>query len=61
MGVNGEPKLGPCPEKWLPLLPGDVNDFALLQKCVAHIDVTSVSPFKKCFVLNAVKTEGKYN
>lgn len=41
--TNGESKLGPCPEKWLPLLPADVNDYALLQKCISHVNVTVVS------------------
>ncbi|VDK70458.1 unnamed protein product [Litomosoides sigmodontis] len=44
LGVNGEPKLGPCPEKWFALLPANVDDFALLQKCIAHIDVASLQP-----------------
>ncbi|VBB25346.1 unnamed protein product [Acanthocheilonema viteae] len=42
--INAEPKLGPCPEKWLPLLPANVNDYAFLQKCISHIDVTSLKP-----------------
>ncbi|KAL3985989.1 hypothetical protein ACH3XW_40930 [Acanthocheilonema viteae] len=42
--INSEPKLGPCPEKWLPLLPANVNDYAFLQKCISHIDVTSLKP-----------------
>ncbi|VIO99491.1 Uncharacterized protein BM_BM7683 [Brugia malayi] len=40
--ANGEPKLGPCPEKWLPLIPVKDNNFALLQKCISHLDVTSL-------------------
>uniref|UniRef100_A0A1I8EDC0 C-type lectin domain-containing protein n=1 Tax=Wuchereria bancrofti TaxID=6293 RepID=A0A1I8EDC0_WUCBA len=38
--ANGEPKLGPCPEKWLPLIPVKDNNFELLQKCISHINVT---------------------
>uniref|UniRef100_A0A0R3RVR7 C-type lectin domain-containing protein n=1 Tax=Elaeophora elaphi TaxID=1147741 RepID=A0A0R3RVR7_9BILA len=42
--IRAEPKLGPCPEKWMPLLPEGSSDYALLQKCVSHIDVTSLQP-----------------
>uniref|UniRef100_A0A1I7VXN9 C-type lectin domain-containing protein n=1 Tax=Loa loa TaxID=7209 RepID=A0A1I7VXN9_LOALO len=36
--TNGGSKLGPCPEKWLPLIP--TNNYALLEKCIAHVNVT---------------------
>ncbi|MCP9257077.1 hypothetical protein DINM_000315 [Dirofilaria immitis] len=39
--INGDPKLGPCPEKWLPLLPTNIPDYSFLQKCILHVNITS--------------------
>uniref|UniRef100_A0A915PCM6 Uncharacterized protein n=1 Tax=Setaria digitata TaxID=48799 RepID=A0A915PCM6_9BILA len=41
---GGEPKQGPCPEKWFPLMQTGANDYTLLKKCIVHLDVSQFIP-----------------